>query len=131
MIQPINIPREQFPKSNVKSDGMITLNISCDNRTMEYIPDIEYVNRDGISLYIQLLLPCDRTNSTPLVIYVPGSAFHWQNVKSVIPSISLLISPQKGILTARPKGRYRKHCFWSAIKRYSANLLFSILLLAL
>lgn len=92
MIQPINIPREQFPKSDVKSDGMITLNISCDNRSMEYIPDIEYVNRDGISLYIQLLLPCDRTNSTPLVIYVPGSAFHWQNVKSVIPSISLLVN---------------------------------------
>ena len=92
MIQPINIPREQFPKSDVKSEGMITLNISCDNRSMEYIPDIEYISRDGISLYIQLVLPCDRTKNTPLVVYVPGSAFYWQNVKGVIPSISLLVN---------------------------------------
>ncbi len=98
MIQPINIPREQFPKSDVKSEGMITLNISCDNRSMEYIPDIEYINRDGISLYIQLVLPCDRTKNTPVVIYVPGSAFYWQNVKNVIPSISLLVN--RGVAVA-------------------------------
>ena len=98
MIQPINIPREQFPKSDVKSEGMITLNISCDNRSMEYIPDIEYINRDDISLYIQLLLPCDRTKNTPVVIYVPGSAFYWQNVKNVIPSISLLVN--RGVAVA-------------------------------
>lgn len=98
MIQPINIPREQFPKSDVKSDGMITLNINCDNRSMEYIPDIEYINRDGISLYIQLILPSDRSQSTPLVIYVPGSAFYWQNVKGVIPSASLLAN--RGVAVA-------------------------------
>ncbi len=90
MIEPINISREQFPKSNMQSDGMITLNIDCDNRSMEYIPDIEYIEREGIKLYIQLLLPWDRTESTPLLVYVPGSAFHWQNVKGVIPSASLL-----------------------------------------
>ncbi len=92
MITPINVPREAFPKSNIKSDGMITLNVKCDNRTMEYIPDIEYINRDGISLYIQLLLPCDRTSDTPLIIYVPGSAFRWQNVKGVIPFACLLVN---------------------------------------
>ena len=92
MIEPINISREQFPKSDVTSDGMITLSINCDNRAMEYIPDIEYINRDGISLYIQLVLPCDRTKNTPLVMYVPGSAFHWQNVKNMIPSASLLVN---------------------------------------
>ena len=41
------------------------------------------------------------------------------------------ISPPKGYVTARPKGRYRKHFYWSAIKRYFWNLLFSILLPAL
>ena len=81
MIQPITVPREQFPKSTVTSDGMITLNISSDNQAMEYIPDMEYIDRDGVSLSIQLVLPCDRTNNTHLVIYVPGSAFRWQNVK--------------------------------------------------
>ena len=37
----------------------------------------------------------------------------------------------RGIVTARPEGRYRKHFYWSAIKRYFLNLLFEILLLAL
>ena len=41
------------------------------------------------------------------------------------------ISPPKGYITARPKGRCHKHLYWSAIKRYFWNLLFSILLLAL
>ena len=79
-----------FPKRDKKSEGMITLDINCDNRSVEYIPDIEYINRDGIPLYIQLLLPGDITESTPLIIYVKGSAFHWQNVKSDIPLLSLL-----------------------------------------
>lgn len=92
MIEPIKVSREDFPKSDITSDGMITLNISCDNETMEYIPDIEYINRDGISLFIQLILPSERTKDTPLVIYIPGSAFHWQNVKGVIPTISLLVN---------------------------------------
>ena len=92
MIEPINVPREQFPKSDMQSDGMIILDVDCDNRTMEYIPDIEYVDRDGIKLYIQLLLPSDRTDRTPLIVYVPGSAFHWQNVKGMIPSAGLLVN---------------------------------------
>ncbi len=104
MIQPINISREQFPKSNVKSEGMITLNINCDNSSMEYIPDIEYINRNGISLYIQLILPYDRTEKTPLVIYVPGSAFRWQNVKRVIPSISLLANRGFAIAMVQYRG---------------------------
>ena len=37
----------------------------------------------------------------------------------------------RGIVTARPEGRYRKHFYWYAIKRYFLNLLFEILLLAL
>lgn len=98
MIQPINIPREQFPKSDVKSEGMITLNICCDNRDIKYYPDIEYINRDGIPLYIELILPDDRTENTPLVIYVQGSAFRWQNVKGVLPSVSLLAN--RGVAVA-------------------------------
>ncbi len=40
-------------------------------------------------------------------------------------------SPPKGYITARPTERCRKHFYWSAIKRYYRNLLFSILLPAL
>jgi acetyl esterase/lipase len=71
---------------------------------MEYIPDIEYINRDGISLYIQLILPYDRTENTPLVIYVPGSAFRWQNVKRVIPAISLLANRGFAIAMVQYRG---------------------------
>lgn len=43
----------------------------------------------------------------------------------------LLSALQRAIVTARPKGRYRKRLRWSATKRYFLNLLFSIPLLAL
>lgn len=43
----------------------------------------------------------------------------------------LLSALQRAIVTARPKGRYRKHLHWSATKRYFLNLLFLILLPAL
>ena len=42
----------------------------------------------------------------------------------------LSLALQRAIVTARPKGRYRKHFYWPAIKRYYWNLLFSISLLA-
>jgi len=42
----------------------------------------------------------------------------------------LSLALQRAIVTARPKGRYRKHFYWPAIKRYYWNLLFSIPLLA-
>ena len=38
------------------------------------------------------------------------------------------LSPNKGFLTARPKGRCRKHSYWSAKKQYFLHLLFVILL---
>ena len=42
----------------------------------------------------------------------------------------LSLALQRAIVTARPKGRYHKHFYWPAIKRYYWNLLFSIPLLA-
>ena len=43
----------------------------------------------------------------------------------------LILALLRAIDTARPEGRCRKHCYWSAIKRYLSNLLSLILLLAL
>ena len=73
----LNVSRETFPKSEVTSKGMISLNIECDNREMNYIPDIEYIQREDIRLYIELMLPDDITDKTPLIMYVKGSAFFW------------------------------------------------------
>ena len=41
-----------------------------------------------------------------------------------------IISPKKGCLRARLKGGYRKHCYWSSIKRYFCFLLSLTLLTA-
>lgn len=59
MIEPLKISIKGFLKSELKSDGMTTLNACCDNHSMQYIRDVEYTNRNGTPLYIQLLLPAD------------------------------------------------------------------------
>ena len=57
-----------------------------------------------------------------------------ENINSKLATTSstggLSLALQRAIVTARPKGRYRKHFYWPAIKRYYWNLLFSIPLLA-
>lgn len=70
----------------------------------------------------------------------PSSSHHQAQKTSRRPSPKLattsstgglLLALQRAIVTIRPKGRYRKHFCWPAIKRYYSNLLVSILLLAL
>ncbi|WP_432651802.1 hypothetical protein [Huintestinicola sp.] len=69
MIEPLNIPREKFPRSTASSDGMILLENIADNNEMHMIQDIEYISRGDISLTIQLILP-DRTDKKPpLIVY--------------------------------------------------------------
>ncbi|MBQ8568408.1 MAG: alpha/beta hydrolase [Oscillospiraceae bacterium] len=98
MVQPQNIPREKFPESPSFSEGMITISPRCDNHEMNYIRDIKYIERAEAELYIQLLLPDDITKRTPLLIYVTGSAFHWQNIPQTIPRLCHLVN--KGIAVA-------------------------------
>ena len=43
----------------------------------------------------------------------------------------LLLALLRAVLLLAPKGGYRKHSYWPAIKRYLLNLLFLTLLLAL
>ena len=48
-----------------------------------YIPDVEYMNIDGISRILQILVPRKRVMENekyPLIVYVQGSAWHKQNV---------------------------------------------------
>ncbi len=104
MVEPLKISRKEFPKSELKSDGMITLNACCDNHSMQYIRDIEYINRNGTPLYIQLLLPDDINDATPLIVFVNGSAFHWQNVEQSIPRLSLLVNRGIAIASVQYRG---------------------------
>lgn len=107
MIEPINIPREQFPKSTAESDGMILLDITCDNNEMQMLRDIEYISRGDISLQIQLILPDKSDKKPPLIVYVTGSAFHWQNIAVTIPRLCLLVN--KGFAVASVQYRGSEH----------------------
>lgn len=101
MIEPINVKREDFPKSKAFSDGMISLDVCCDNNQMDHIRDIEYIDRDGIKLNIQLILP---DTKAPLIVYVAGSAFHWQNISQTIPRLSLLANRGFAIASVQYRG---------------------------
>lgn len=90
MVEPVRIRREDFPKSESKSDGMITIVPKCDNDELCYIRDIEYADRDGIKLCIQLILPSCRSERPPLICYVQGSAFYTQDVIGPLMKLTLL-----------------------------------------
>ena len=40
MIEPKPIPRDEFPKSEIRAEGMIALSIRCDNDAMKDVRDI-------------------------------------------------------------------------------------------
>lgn len=89
-MEPINISRESFPKSTVEADGMISLNPQCDNFELNYEPDVVYLTRNGKKLYLQIIKPINPPKKTPLIVFIPGSAFHKQNVKERVAGLSLL-----------------------------------------
>lgn len=104
MIEPLNIPREKFPRSTASSDGMILLENIADNNEMHMIQDIEYISRGDISLTIQLILP-DRTDKKPpLIVYVTGSAFYWQNIPETIPRLCLLANRGFAVASVQYRG---------------------------
>lgn len=93
MVEPQNIPRNEFPKSTAKSNGMHEINVSIDNHALTYYRDVEYLQRNGKSLYLQIIVPyTEHKELFPLIVYVPGSAFHKQNVPSCVSTLSLLAS---------------------------------------
>ena len=104
MIKPIDISREQFPKSTAESDGMILLKINSDNHEMQMFQNIEYIRRGDISLQIQLILPDKSDKKPPLIIYVTGSAFHWQNIPASIPRLCLLVNKGFAVASVQYRG---------------------------
>ena len=103
-----------------------------------YIPLCLYFNRlDLIQIlvssnftfhYVSILIECVRYVDTDTkFLYIPLCLYFNGGSNSQPPlQVVVCVSPHKGYITARPKGRYRKLCHWSAIKRYSWNLLFLI-----
>ena len=85
-----NITRDEFPKSEMTAKEMISLTPTSDNHEMNYIRDIPYIKRGDIELTIQLILPDGVNEKTPLIVYVTGSAYYWQNIPQTIPRLCLL-----------------------------------------
>ena len=94
----LNVSREDFPKSTATVKGMQVLNPICDNYEIAYHYDVNYHKRDGRSMYLQILQPVDVKEKTPLIIFIPGSAFHRQNVRARVPQLALLAA--KGFCVA-------------------------------
>lgn len=104
MVQPQNIPRDEFPKSPSKSEGMIPIDIKQDNYEMRLIRDIEYVRRGDISLTIQLITLGWGFEKQPLIVYITGSAFRWQDIAGSIPRLCLLANRGFAVASVQYRG---------------------------
>ena len=89
-MEPINVSRDKFPKSNATADGIQVIDPVCDNYELSYDFDVEYIDRNGQKLFLQIIKPINPDKKTPLIVFVPGSAFHKQNVKERVAQLALL-----------------------------------------
>lgn len=89
-MEPINVSRDKFPRSNATADGMQVIDPVCDNYELSYDFDVEYIERNSQKLFLQIIKPINPDRKTPLIVFVPGSAFHKQNVKERVAQLALL-----------------------------------------
>lgn len=89
-MEPINVSRENFPRSTEYADGMQIINPKCDFYELSYEYDVPYRTINGRTLYLQLIKPINAGSKTPAIIYIPGSAFHRQNVKERVAQVAML-----------------------------------------
>ncbi|MEE1196436.1 MAG: alpha/beta hydrolase [Lachnospiraceae bacterium] len=97
-MEPLNVSREDFPMSTVTADGMIPMQPRLDNYEIYYKEDEPYQERNGRILRLQIIGPIDAPGDIPCIVFIPGSAFHEQNVKERVPQLSYLA--QKGFVVA-------------------------------
>lgn len=97
-MNPINVSREDFPMSKASVEGMITMQPKLDNYEIYYREDVVYVERQNRKLHLQIIGPCCMEEKVPCIVYIPGSAFHEQNVKERMPGLSYLA--QRGFVVA-------------------------------
>ena len=99
----------------------------------DYIKKINEFSSDistaSLDLGTKIMLPNSDSEGKDSVDLIRDSLF--SKLATTSSTGGLLLALQRAIVTIRPKGRYRKHFCWPAIKRYYSNLLVSILLLAL
>lgn len=97
-MEPLNASRENFPMSTASADGMIPMQPKIDNYEIYYREDIVYATRGERNLHLQIIGPCEAGDNLPCIVFIPGSAFHEQNVKERVPGLSYLA--QRGFVIA-------------------------------
>ena len=84
---------EEMIEDETFIEGMQTCIMSDHEMDTMYIPDVEYMNIDGISRILQILVPRKRVMENekyPLIVYVQGSAWHKQNVYQHVGQLNYL-----------------------------------------
>lgn len=97
-MEPLNVTREDFPMSTASVAGMIPMEPKLDNYEIYYREDVVYIERAGRKLHLQIIGPIDAKKPLPCIVYIPGSAFHEQNVKERMPQLSYFA--QRGFVVA-------------------------------
>jgi acetyl esterase/lipase len=91
LIEPVGVPQADFPHSTVSAPGMITLQADLRPRYGTALLGIQYAEKDGCRLHLQVLLPpmAPESNSRyPAVLYVQGSAWFPQNLGQELPGLA-------------------------------------------
>lgn len=86
----LNVLRENFPMSMASADGMIPMNPVRDNYEIFYHNDVVYAERGDMKLHLQIIGPINDERDRTLVVFIPGSAFHRQNVIYRVPQLAYL-----------------------------------------
>lgn len=89
-MEPINVSRENFPMSTASSEGMIPMRPQLDNYEIGYHKDVPYIKRGDRQLYLQIIRPWGAGDSLPCIVFIPGSAFHEQDVHGRVANLSHL-----------------------------------------
>ena len=89
-MEPISVSRENFPMSTASSEGMIPMIPKTDNYEIGYIKDVPYIKRGDRQLYLQIIRPWCTGDNLPCIVFIPGSAFHEQDVYGRVANLSHL-----------------------------------------
>lgn len=83
---------EEMIEDETVVEGMNTRIMDDQEIDTIYHPDVEYMNVDGISRVLQILVPRKRimNQKYPLIVYVQGSAWHKQNVYQHVGQLNYL-----------------------------------------
>ena len=74
---------QDFPESREEAAGMRSLPMDRDAVGIRFHPDVPYVQRDGLTLHLQIFQPVQHQREDaryPLLVYIQGSAWRKQEI---------------------------------------------------